>query len=450
MTVHVQPDEADQQPQAQYDFDEAFQRKIAMLLLCDTNFAMTAKDVLRPEYFTEDATAAIVAMTLRYIQGYRAAPGKTLIPQLLKDEIDAGRIRKDLLQQVKQVLSLGIRESNLANPQYVLDKIIDFAKSQAIMQAMQIAIDELQKGDYKAIEKRFKEAFSIGSTKGSEGYDYWHEIDTRTQQRIDVVSGKAVKRGITSGYTEIDANLYHGGWGRQELSVIMGGAKSGKTISLADFTKNASLAGYNTFYGSCEVSTRIIAERMDANVADVMMKDLHMKHADVEAAVKRLRQQAGKIILHDFPSGTLKVTQLHRLLERYRDDGLIFDLITIDYADIMAPEYRSDRLIDNLREIYIDLRALAHEFDAAVLTATQTNREGARSMTAKATDVGDDFNKVRTADVLIGINATDAEKAAGEARLYWAASRNTEDGFTIRIQQDRSRMKFITRVLGRV
>jgi replicative DNA helicase len=115
----------------------------------------------------------------------------------------------------------------------------------------------------------------------------------------------------------------------------------------------------------------------------------------------------------------------------------------------MASEYRSDSLQENLRTIYIDLRALAFETGAAFLTATQTNRDGAKTLTAKATDVGDDFNKVRTVDLLIGINATDAEKKAGEARLYWAASRNSSDGFSLRIRQERDKMKFLTAVIGK-
>src|SRR5690606_12274484 len=121
----------------------------------------------------------------------------------------------------------------------------------------------------------------------------------------------------------------------------------------------------------------------------------------------------------------------------YRADGIIMDLITVDYADIMAAEYRSDNFIENMRSIYIDLRAIAFEFDAALLTATQTNREGAKKATAKMTDVAEDFNKIRTADIVLGINATEDEKRSNEARLTWAASRNSEDGFSLRIRQDR-------------
>jgi replicative DNA helicase len=70
-------------------------------------------------------------------------------------------------------------------------------------------------------------------------------------------------------------------------------------------------------------------------------------------------------------------------------------------------------------------------------------------MTARMTDVAEDFNKIRIADIVISINSSEAEKAAGEARLFFAAVRNGEDGFSLRIKQDRERLKFITKILGR-
>ena len=83
----------------------------------------------------------------------------------------------------------------------------------------------------------------------------------------------------------------------------------------------------------------------------------------------------------------------------------------------------------------------------AVLSATQTNRDGFKSTVAKAEHVAEDFNKIRIADLVISINVTDEERAANEARLYFAASRNQESGFTIFIKQDISRMQFITSIV---
>lgn len=442
---------AEEQPQ--YDFDSSFQEKIISQMLHDSHFALRSQDLIKPEYFTEEAAGALVSVLQAHIETYKASPDPRTLPLLLRDAFDSNRIRQDMRKDV-----IGLAKKAMGTPTkgpsgFVLDKIRDFARHQAVENAIMQSLPALEKGNWDKIEQLMRGALSVGSDTSSQDYDYWKEIDNRTQYREDVRDGKIVKRGITTGYSGIDAYLYHLGWGRRELSCLMGAAKAGKSLGLGDFTKNASLAGFNTFYGSLEVSSIIISDRIDAALSDTMIKNLNVDPAKVQSLLKAQEAKArkngkGEFRMRDFPSGTLKPSILQRVLEDYKADGISFDLITIDYADIMAANYRSDSLIENLRSIYVDLRALAYEFDAAMLTATQTNRSGAKAMTAKATDVGDDFNKARTVDILIGINATDDEKAAGEARLYWALSRNTVDGFVLRIQQDRQKMKFLTKILG--
>lgn len=437
---------------AKYDFDLEFQKKIAALLTRDTTFAMRAKDLVRPEYFTDEAVQTVVRIAQEHVSTYRSALDIATMTAVIKDERAKKRIRDDIVGDVvtltKEIFARGAPGIDLSNPRFVTDKIADFAKHQAIENAILSAVPLLEKGEFGKIGELMKQAMAVGGAGEEQVYDYFAEIDNRTQVRKDIASGKVVRRGITTGYSAIDAHLYHYGWGRKELSCLMGAAKAGKSLGLGDFSKNAALAGYNVFYDSLEVSKEIIAGRIDAAMADTLMKDLHVKADDVAATVKKMEAGAGKFLMADHPTGTLKPSQLHRQLERYRADGIIVDLCVVDYADIMASEYRSDNLIDNLRSIYIDLRAVAHEMDCAMLTATQTNRDGAKASTAKATDVGDDWNKARTVDILIGINATDAEKKIGEARLYWALSRNTRDGFQLRIRQNREKMQFLTKVIG--
>jgi replicative DNA helicase len=50
---------------------------------------------------------------------------------------------------------------------------------------------------------------------------------------------------------------------------------------------------------------------------------------------------------------------------------------------------------------------------------------------------------------MISINITDEERSKNEARLYFAASRNQESGFTLFIKQDISKMKFIESIVRR-
>lgn len=435
---------------AQFEFDPGFQTKIAALFTRDTVFAMKTKDLLKPEYFTDDAAGSLIRIVQEHLKVYRTVPDIKILPTILKDEITAKRIRPDMVEGLKTAVKEIIR-ADLSNPKFVTDKVVEFAKHQAVEQAMMASLNLLDKRDWGKIAELMKNATSVGDNGDDDDYDYWGEVGNRTKKRQDLRDGKIIREGITTGYSAIDAYLYHMGWGRKELSCMLGAAKAGKSMSLGDFAKNANLAGYNVYYDTLEVGRDIIADRLDAANSDTLMRELHKRPEDVEKALARLAATSkGHFKLREHGSGTLKPSQLHRAIENYRNDGIIFDLVVVDYADIMASEYRSDNLQENLRTIYIDLRALAYELNVAMLTATQTNRDGAKAHTAKATDVGDDWNKARTVDVMIGISATDAEKAAGEARLSWLLSRNTEDGFSLRIRQDRAKMQFLTKVIGKV
>lgn len=441
--------ELEEEEIAQYEFDEEFQRSIVNLMLRDSSFASQATELIKPEYFTNESLGSLAAMAREHYRTYRAIPERSVIATVAGDWLKAKKVNTsvapDFVSELQTILKSGVGSSA-----FVASKVEEFAKHQAIEQAMMAAIPLLEKRRFSDIEKLMRDASNVGLLKDDDEYDYWNEITNRTTVRHAFRTGSYTRSGITSGYAEIDANLYHLGWGRKELSCIMGAAKAGKSMSLGDFSMSASMAGYNVLYDTLEVGRAIIADRLDASVSDTLMKELTKDPDRVEKLIRAAKAKAARIELREHASGTLTPNSLNRMIERYKDDGVIFDLVTVDYADIMAANYRSDNQIDNLRSIYIDLRAIAFEHNVALLTATQTNREGAKAATAKATDIGDDWNKARTVDLLIGISATDAEKASNEARLTWLLSRNTEDGFALRIRQNRSKMKFIEKVLGRV
>jgi replicative DNA helicase len=170
--------------------------------------------------------------------------------------------------------------------------------------------------------------------------------------------------------------------------------------------------------------------------------------SDVHERIQSVMKEAGALKIHEFPSGSMTPKDLNRLINKYKSMGLNFDLVVVDYADLMIPTHRMNDTIENSKRIYVDLRGIAQEHNLAMLTGTQTNREGMKAAVAKMTDVADDINKARTCDLLLSINASEDEVARNEARLYFAASRNQAGNRTIRIKQDLERGKFVAKVLG--
>lgn len=432
-----------------FNFDADFQTRVAVLTARSTDFISRVGHLLKPDYFENVGEALLVSFILKYHEKYRSLPDRTIMADLIKKARVAKIVRDDSLEAVKSSYLNLYREVDISGREYVEERIVEFARHQATTAAILRSVELVQRGEFEKVEKYIKEAVEVGVNEDGGAYDYYSNISLRSSKRLDEASGTRPPRGITTGHLKLDEILYHQGWGRKELATIMGGAKSGKTTALIGFAKAASLAKFNVLYVTLEVSASIIGDRLDASMSDTMIKELGKKINDVKSKIESLQAHAGKLVIHEYPSGTFSPKMLRALIDRYEAKGQRFDLVVVDYADIMAPNYRYQDVIENSKSVYVDLRAIAQEKDVAMLTATQTNREGYKATVAKAEHVAEDFNKVRTVDLMISINITDEERSKNEARLYFAASRNQESGFTLFIKQDIAKMKFIESIVRR-
>jgi replicative DNA helicase len=431
-----------------YDFEGDFQQKIVALSLRDTQFAQLTDGLVRPEYFENAAHSALMAVANRYFARYKKAPGdKTVLASVMKDAIRDRVLPPEIAKLAIAVLP-DVFKTDVSDRDFVADKVAEFARHQAISKAILDSVDMVEHRRFDEIGVMMRRAVDTGIKVTGGAYDFALEAKNRTQDRKDRAAGIRPPTGITTGWPVIDDYLYHKGWGRRELSVIMGGPKAGKSMAMIDFGIGAIGHGYRTLYVTLEVAAGIIAERMDANISQRTMMELGTVPHEVEEKVAKFMMKAAPFIIHEFPTGSMRPSDLRRLIEHYKAQGVTFDLVIVDYADLMAPEKVTENVQENSKSVYVNLRGMAMQEGFAMLTATQTNREGAKKAVATMTDIAEDINKVRIADVLISINKTDDERASGHARLYFAASRNQRSGFTVRVKQDIDRAKFISEVIG--
>ncbi len=451
MTAGVEETSAiELEPTPRFDFDAEFQTKIAALCLRDTTFMQRVDGLIQPDHFENAVEARLVDVATRYYTTYKKAPAdKSTIAHLIKKHLADRVIRKEDAGTML-VHTKSLWECDVSDRDFVVDEIAVFARHQAVSKAILASVEDLDKRNFDSIQKALQSALNVGSNSEIQTYSYGDEIDSRTEFRLERAAGTGPCTGITTGYADLDKHFYHKGWGIAELSVLMGGAKSGKTTALINFGINAvsCIKRFHVLYVTLEVSARIIADRIDANVSNHLMFELDKNIHEVKDRIKKWHARAGRFDIIEFPTGSMKVSDLRRTLEKKRSQGIVYDMVIVDYADLMAPERTTDNSIENSKSVYVGLRGLAMTENIAILTATQTNREGSKAAVAKMTDIADDFNKVRIADIVISINRTDEERAMNQARLYFAAVRNGPSNFAIRIQQDIDRMRFCTEIIG--
>ena len=431
-----------------YSFDEEFQSCVAALALRDVDFCIRTDGLIRPEYFTSEIEGSLFAIWQDHFQTYRRLPADAgVIKEVLTKGIKESRIRKDMIPGVKGKLAELIA-LKITDREFIIDKVSEFAKHQALSDAILRSVDLIEKGEFDAVVEVTRKANEVGCDDTLGAYDYVGESLGRKSLRDDMAAGRIVHNGIPTGIGPMDAMLYHKGWGRKELSLIMGGAKSGKTTMLIDAARAACLLGFNVLYVTLEVASKIVAERLDASISEIPFSEVMDRAEEVHDAINAAMSKGGIFKLHEYPSGSMTPQDLNRLISRYKAMGTQFDLVVVDYADLMVPTRTMDDVIENSKRIYIDLRGIAQEHDLAMLSATQTNREGMKAAVAKMTDISDDINKARTCDLLISINATADEVTNGIRRLYFAASRNQAADVTIKVQTALDRGKFIAKILS--
>jgi hypothetical protein len=82
-------------------------------------------------------------------------------------------------------------------------------------------------------------------------------------------------------------------------------------------------------------------------------------------------------------------------------------LLLIDYADLMKTSSENRRV--DLGEIYKQLRGMAMERNIAIATVTQSNREGVRAKQLTEANIGEDWSKMQTSDVMLSYNQSEQE-----------------------------------------
>lgn len=441
-----------------YDFDAEMQTEIAALSMWDFEFLRRTEGLVRPEYFGDEVEAGFIRLAGEFYTKHREVPSKTAWMQMIRDGFAAkppmwrDDLKPDVVAKLSDTLKMDVRSRD-----FILDKVAEFAKQQELLNALVEAADGVGRTHdpdrFKRIEERMSRAFKVGLQDNDEDYDYFERLEQRTTDRVEIAAGGRPKTGVTTGIKELNDLLFHGGWGRAELSAFMGAMKSGKSFNLTAASAEAVLAGFNVLLVTLENSAEIQAGRIDAFFSEIgiseQIRQPHAIHSKVEAAAAR--PDMGKLKIRRFPGGTFRPKDLERILEDYQVKNVSFDLIVVDYLDIMAPDVAFDSERDASKHIWTRVRAIAGTYRGprghpAMLSATQTNREGAKAATATGTHVSEDINKMRIADLVISINRTDEERNNSKARLHMALGRNQADGMTLFVTQDLDKGKAVVSV----
>jgi hypothetical protein len=260
----------------------------------------------------------------------------------------------------------------------------------------------------------------------------------------------------SSGYDYLDLCLKGGYW-KGSLVVLICQPKGGKSLVLQNLCAQSVLLGQNCAYVTLELQEELVNMRIGSNLLSIPLNEYEERARDqdfMKKKISKLKQSQltpmGNLHVKEFPASTASVNDVKFYLKKAEEMlGYKFDNIFIDYINIMKNwrNPNTENTYMKIKQLSEDLRAMAMEEQWAIISVTQTKRDGWNNTDINVNDISESAGLLHTVDVMFGIITDPEMKARGEYVLKCLANRvagyeNTRKKFNIdwkyfRLEEDK-------------
>ena len=419
---------------------ERIETTILRNLLHNEEYYRKVVPFLKAEYYENYHEKVIYEEIADFASKYDKVPTQEVLAINLQN-------RNDLTEEAFQNSVSIVREltDEWVDYEWLLDATEKWCKDRAIYIALMQSIKVADGGDPKisrdAIPSILQEALAVSFDEHI-GHDY---ID-QAEDRYDFYHRKEEK-------VPFDLDKFNfitkGGLSNKTLNIALAGTGVGKSLFMCHMASAALTQGYNVLYITCEMAEEKIAERIDANLLNVSIKDIvDLPEVLFTSKVNEIaRKTRGKLIIKEYPTASAHVGHFKALLSDLKlKKDFKPQLIFVDYLNICASARYKGAVVNSytyVKAIAEELRGLAVECNVPIVSATQTTRSGYGNSDPDLTDTSESFGLPATADFMFALISTEELEQQGRLMVKQLKNRYsdlvTSRKFMVGI--DRSKMK---------
>ena len=420
--------------------NERLETTILNNLFYQEEYARKVLPFLKEDYFGLRIEKILFTEIYKFVEKYNNLPTKESILIELSQRKDINE--EEHIQINDYVNSIGKIDSD---PQWLLDTTERFCKDKAVHNAVLDGIRILDKKDSKrtpeAIPSILADALAVSFDQHI-GHDYIDDAD----DRFKWYHTKETKYQFDLDYMN---RITKGGVPSKTLNIALAGTGVGKSLFMCHCASAYLAQGLNVLYITLEMAEERIAERIDANLLDVTMDDLHTMPKDLyDNKIEKIRQKTGgKLIIKEYPTASAHSGHFRALFnELALKKSFKPDVVFIDYLNICASSRFKGGNIGSyfyIKAIAEELRGLAVEFNVPLFSATQTTRTGFMSTDIGLEDTAESFGLPATADFMFAIISNDDLEALGQLKIKQLKNRYNDPAInrSFIIGVDRAKMR---------
>jgi len=241
-----------------------------------------------------------------------------------------------------------------------------------------------------------------------------------------------------------------GGMPNKTLNIAIAGTGVGKSLFMCHVAAATLMQGKNVLYITMEMAEEKIAERIDANLMNISMDDLHdlPKHMYESKFEKVKKKTQGQLIVKEYPTASAHCGHFRSLFnELMLKKDFKPDIVFVDYINICASSrFRAGANVNSytyIKAIAEEMRGLAVEFNLPIMSATQTTRTGFVSTDIGLEDTSESFGLPATADFMFALIQTEELEELNQMLVKQLKNRYADPTSNKKfiIGVDRSKMK---------
>ena len=414
--------------------------KILSHLVYDEKYLRKVLPFIKDVYFEVLTEKIIFQEIQQYMNNYDGLPSANI----LQIEVEK---RKDISEEIfKEAVDLiqSFREEKV-DQEWLLDTTEKWCKERAIylalMESVKLADGRDKTKNREAIPSILSEALGV-SFDDHIGHDYLQDAE----ERFEFYHKKEDK-------IPFDLDLFNkitkGGLPNKTLNVALAGTGVGKSLFMCHCASSCLSQGKNVLYIILEMAEEKIAERIDANLLGVNIKELtDLPKSLFETKIGKVAKKTqGTLIIKEYPTASAHAGHFKSLLSELSiKKGFAPDIIFVDYLNICSSSRYKGTIVNSytfVKAIAEELRGLAVEANLPIVSATQTTRSGYGSSDIDLTDTSESFGLPATADLMFALISTEELEDMNQIMIKQLKNRYNDPTINKRfvIGIDRSKMR---------
>ena len=380
------------------------ERTILSNLIHNEEFARKVIPFIKEEYFQDAIEKVIFKSIWRYAEEYKS----TVTPAALAIEIKKTSLNDEQYRvSLEWLEGLPIEDVGF---EWLTNETEQWCKDKAIYNAVLNSIHIIEGKDRDqtpdVLPSLLSDALSVSFDKHV-GHDYMEQFEDRFEYYNRSESKISFDLDFFNRITK-------GGLPNKTLNIAIAGTGVGKSLFMCHMAASVMMQGKNALYITLEMAEERIAERVDANLMNVTMDDLHdlPKHMYESKFAKLQKKTQGKLIVKEYPTASAHCGHFRSLLnELMLKKDFKPDIVFVDYINICASSrFKAGANVNSytyIKGIAEELRGLAVEFDLPIVSATQTTRTGFVSTDIGLEDTSESFGLPATADFMFALIQTE-------------------------------------------